>query len=161
MISEAMLPEDTQELVAVQDVSFANAGEGVRHSWPKEKAMGADALAAFLASKHYAVLATARPDCRPQATPIAFFVSGGSFWFATVPGARLRNVRRTPYGSVVISEGEGEAHRVVVAEGPIEIHERSSELDVEWEGRHGTAPTWAAAFLELRPERFFSFASAS
>jgi hypothetical protein len=30
------------------------------------------------------------------ARPVAFTVVGASFWFATVAGARLRNIRHTP-----------------------------------------------------------------
>jgi nitroimidazol reductase NimA-like FMN-containing flavoprotein (pyridoxamine 5'-phosphate oxidase superfamily) len=121
--------------------------------------MGADALGRFLLANRYAVLATSRPDGRPQANPIAFFTSRGCFWFATGTGGRLRNLRVMPYGSLVISEGEGSAHRALIAEGPITIHQRRAELDALWAERHGRTPSWAAAFLKLRPERLFTFAA--
>jgi hypothetical protein len=63
-----------------------------------------------------------------------------------VAGARLRNVRRTPYTSLVVSEGGPGDHRAVMAEGPVEIHEDGVNL-----------PEWAVAMIELRPERLFSY----
>ncbi len=50
-----------------------------------------------------------------------------------------------------------------VAEGPVIIHrgadivESDPVLSRNWRARHGSTPAWAAAILELRPERIFSF----
>jgi nitroimidazol reductase NimA-like FMN-containing flavoprotein (pyridoxamine 5'-phosphate oxidase superfamily) len=121
-------------------------------------------LAAFLTRKVYAVLATGRPDGRPHAAPIAFSVWNGAFWIATVAGARLRNLRVRPYASIVVADGDLRAeHRAVIAEGPVAIHDGndltgvSLEFAEAWRRRHGSPPAWAAALLELRPERVFSF----
>jgi hypothetical protein len=53
------------------------------------------------------MLATGRAD--PHASPVAFVVSDGAFWIATVEGLRLRNLRATTWASVAAMEGNAEA----------------------------------------------------
>ena len=152
--------EEAGALAALQEASYANAAAGLRASWPEASAMSAERLAAFLAEQPYCVLATTRPDGRPQARPVAFSVHDGAFWIASIAGARLRNLRATPYASLVIAVGARGAHRTVAVDGPVRIHDRqalASRLDPIWVERHGSAPTWATAFVELRPERLFSY----
>ena len=114
----------------------------------------------------YAILATVRPDGRPQAAPVAFDVKDGAFWIATVAGARVRNLKATPDAALVISEGERGNHRAVRVEGPVTLHEQDAlaavrkKLDAAWEERQGSLPDWAAAFIELRPETIYSYDSA-
>jgi len=147
-------------LAAIQELSYARAGASLRSSWPPESAMDAAALSAFLSRKDYAVLATTTPDGRPQAAPVAFFVQGGSFWVATVAGPRLRNLRAAPHASLVVAEGDRGDHRAVRVEGRVRLHD-GSELEPlrrAWQERHGSDPSWAAAFVELRPGLLFSYA---
>jgi general stress protein 26 len=155
----AVAETDVRALIALQEASYGCAGRGLRNSWPRTQAMAAAGLHAFLNARRYGILATARPDGRPQAAPIAFLVRGGAFWFATVAGARLRNLRANPYASLVISDGEEGAHRALMAEGVVRLHRPTAALASEWAERHGSDPTWAAAFLELAPERVFSYAA--
>ena len=158
-MSDAIRP-----FIDIQDRSYDSAGSGLHESFPRNLAMNATRMAAFLEHKRYAVLATGRRDGRPHAAPIAFSVWNGAFWIATVEGARLRNLRSRPYASIVIMEGdERPRHRAVIAEGAVVIHDgaRAGEADrlfgENWRMRHGSDPTWAAAMLELRPKRVFSF----
>lgn len=159
--------EEARALVAIQAASYEGAAAPVTGSWPQASAMEVEAMAAFLEHKRYAVLATTRPDGRPQAAPIAFGVEDGAFWIATVAGARLRNLRATPYASLVVVEGEGDDHRALRAEGPVTLHEGAAfeaaraRLDPQWRRRQGSEPTWARAFIELRPERVFSYDAAA
>jgi nitroimidazol reductase NimA-like FMN-containing flavoprotein (pyridoxamine 5'-phosphate oxidase superfamily) len=148
---------DAQALATLQAESYARAGAGLRSSWPQERSLAARGLREFLDSRSYGVLATTRPDGRPQAAPLSFFVRDGAFWFATVAGQRIRNLRATPYASFVVTAGEDDAHRVVMAEGAVNVHEPTEALRAEWAARHGSSPTWAAAMLELVPERVFSY----
>jgi hypothetical protein len=116
----------------------------------------------------YAVLATARPDGRPHAAPIAFLVLHGVFWIGTVEGVRLRNLRARPWGSLVVMEGEadvgeqGAPHRAVTLEGPVTLHEGDDfepawrRLEDRWLARFGHAPDWAVALIELTPRRLYS-----
>jgi hypothetical protein len=98
---------------------------------------------------------------RPQARPVAFIPFGDALWFATGASGRLRNLERTPWISVVVSEGERDQHRAVVADGPVTISDAPPEglLDI-WEDRFGSRADWAVAWFELRPERLYSYSSA-
>jgi nitroimidazol reductase NimA-like FMN-containing flavoprotein (pyridoxamine 5'-phosphate oxidase superfamily) len=155
------------ELVELQRRSYA-AARGVRGSWPEADALDEAGLADLLGRHRYCVLATGRPNGRATAAPVAFVAQSGSFWFATVEGLRLRNLRMTAWATVVVMEGSevdgGPAHRAVTAEGPTVLYEGDEfavafePLREAWLGRHGRPPDWAVALVELRPERLFSYA---
>jgi hypothetical protein len=157
--------DDLEGLLDIQRRSYRSAGEGIRTSWPEKDALDRPRLARLLSDLRYGVLATARPDGRPHAAPVAFSYEDGAFWVASVEGLRLRNLRTTPWASLVISEGQdGGSHRALTAEGPVRVHEQAGfatvrdRLDARWRARHGRAPDWAAVFIELVPERVFSYA---
>lgn len=158
-----MTDRDVEDLLEVQSRSYRDAGEALRRSWPEEDALDREGLAALLGDLRYAVLATARPDGRPHASPVAYSVADAAFWVATVAGVRLRNVRATPWASLVVSEGQDAgAHRALTAEGAARLHEGRAfdstreRLDERWRVRHGRVPDWAVAFIELEPRRVFS-----
>ena len=111
----------------------------------------------LLDQHRYAVVATTRPDGRPQAAPLAFFIRDGSFWFASVAGQRLRNLRHVPYLAVVISEGDGGDHKLLTAEGTGILHPVTAELAACWANRHHEEPTWATTMIQVAPERLFSY----
>jgi len=145
-------------LGAIQAASYERADRALAGSWPREQSMDDATLRDFLDERRYCVLATGSPRGRAQARPVGFLVVGDVFWFATVAGGRLRNLERTPWASVVVSEGEGNAHRAVAADGPVVVHRAPPPgLLARWEERFGSQPDWAAAWLELRPERLFSY----
>ena len=152
-------------LLEIQRRSYAAATPGLRAAWPERQALDEAGLDALLGRRRYCVLATARADGRAHATPVAFAILDGTFWIATVEGLRLRNLRARPWASLVVMDGEAdegesnEPHRALTAEGPVELHEIGAvwpRLEAEWLARHGHPPDWAAAFVELRPERVFS-----
>jgi hypothetical protein len=158
------------ELAELQRRSYAGA-RGVRGSWPEEDALDEAGLAELLGRYRYCVLATGRSDGRATAAPVAFVAQGGSFWFATVEGLRLRNLRASGWASLVVMEGgavgdEGPPHRALTAEGPTALYEgdefaRAFEpLRDDWVARHGRPPDWAVVLVELRPERLFSYSAA-
>jgi hypothetical protein len=160
---------NVEPLVEVQRRSYAAATTGLRAAWPESAALDGSRMAALLERQRYCVLATGRADGRPHASPVAFVVADGAFWIATVAGLRLRNLRATPWASVVVMEGDadegekGDAHQALTAEGPVMLHEVAAafnRLEAEWLRRHAHAPDWAVAFVELRPERIFSHAAA-
>jgi nitroimidazol reductase NimA-like FMN-containing flavoprotein (pyridoxamine 5'-phosphate oxidase superfamily) len=149
---------DADGLVLIQQASYERAGPGLRGAWPPESAMNASQLASFLAERRFCVLATTTPKGRPQARPVGFTVSGTSFWLATVAGGRLRNVEQMPWISLVVTEGDRGSHSAVVVDGPAIVAERpTEELLAAWEDRHGSRADWAAAWLEVRPARLFSY----
>jgi nitroimidazol reductase NimA-like FMN-containing flavoprotein (pyridoxamine 5'-phosphate oxidase superfamily) len=148
-------------LFEVQRASYGRAGGALRGAWPPERAMGPEELVSFLDERTYCVLATTTAKDRPQARPVAFTAFEEALWFATVAGGRLRNLERLPWVSVVIADGEGEAHRAIVADGSVTlVPEPPGGLLELWERRFGSRAEWAAAWFELRPTRLFSYAEA-
>ena len=145
----------------IQEASYRHASGGILGSWPPERSLGAAELDAFLAKARYCVLATTMANGHPQARPVAFIPLGDTLWFATAASGRLSNLERTPWVSVVVSEGAGDHHCAVVADGPVAISGTPPEgiLDI-WEARFGSRADWAVAWLELRPERVYSYTSA-
>ena len=149
---------DLEALIQLQDESYKRVGSGLASSWPPESAMDATELGSFLEQRHYCVLATSDRAGRPVARPVAFTALGTSFWFATVRGARLRNLERTPWVSVVIEDGDSGSHRAVALDGPVIIvNPPPPHLLKAWEQRHGSRAEWAAAWFELRPSRLLSY----
>lgn len=140
---------DATLLAAIQEQSYRRASRALHASWPPENAMDTEQLAVFLDGASFCVLATSRPDGRPQAAPVAFELRDGAFWIATVAGARLRNLRTRPYAALVVSDSSREDHRMVMAEGPVVLHQSAP-----------AQPSWAAATIELRPMLLFSYARA-
>ena len=119
--------------------------------------MTAADLARVFADRRYCVLATTNADGHPRARPVGFVVCGTSFWVATVAGGRLTNVRRTPWASLVIEEGEHDDHRALIVDGPVDVVDTPPEDVIDaWEARLGSRGEWARAWLELRPERLLS-----
>jgi nitroimidazol reductase NimA-like FMN-containing flavoprotein (pyridoxamine 5'-phosphate oxidase superfamily) len=145
----------------IQEASYSRASRGILSSWPREHSLGQAELDAFLAEARYCILATTTARGRPQARPVAFIPLGDTLWFATAASGRLRNLERAPWVSVVVSEGDGGQHRAVVADGSVTICDTPPEgrLDT-WEARFGSRADWAVAWLELRPERLYSYTSA-
>jgi hypothetical protein len=153
----------------VQRRSYESATRGLRSAWPEEQAMDAERLREFLGRRRYGVLATSRRDGRAHAAPVAFTPAGGAFWIATVAGLRLRNLRAVPWASLVVMEGDRDdgatPHVALTAEGPVVLHEGEAleaalqPLQEAWIARHGRPPDWAAALIELTPERLFSYRS--
>jgi hypothetical protein len=161
-----MTDRDIDAVLETQQRSYAGAGEGLRRSWPEAQALDRDGLRRLLDELVYGVLATARPNRRAHAAPVAYSVAEGAFWVATVEGRRLRNLRAIPWASLVLFEGQrGGRHRALTAEGPVRLHEGADltrvrrRLDPAWAARHESTPDWAVALVELRPERVFSYAS--
>lgn len=153
---------DAETLITIQRTSYERATAALRSAWPPESAMNADELARFLTEHHYCVLATVTKKGQPQARPVAFTVLGASFWFATVAGARLRNLERTPWVSFVVAEGDRGSHRAVTVDGPVTIvGDPDERLLAVWDERHGSRGEWASAWFEVRPARLLSYNGAS
>jgi predicted nuclease with RNAse H fold len=146
------------EIVALQVRSYAGADSAFRGAWPPERAMDAGEVASFLGEQRYCVFTTTTARGHAQARPVNFSLFDGSFWIASVGGGRLRNLQRTPWASLVVMDGAGEAHRAVVVDGPVSIHDRApAGVAALWEERHASRPEWAVAWIELRPGRLLSY----
>ncbi|HUA11062.1 MAG TPA: pyridoxamine 5'-phosphate oxidase family protein [Solirubrobacteraceae bacterium] len=151
---------DLDALARLQETSFELAGEGLRSSWPPESAMDAAQLGKFFEEHRYCVLATATRDGRPVARPVAYTVVGASFWLATVRGSRLRNLERTPWVSLVVSDGDAGSHRAVVVDGSVTVVDGPpADVARAWQVRHGSPAQWADAWVLLQPGRLLSYAA--
>jgi Pyridoxamine 5'-phosphate oxidase len=150
-------------LAEVQRRSYVSATSTLKGAWPEAQALDADGIADLLGRHRYCVVATGRPDGRAHAAPVAFVVGEDALWFATVRGLRLRNLRATRWASLVVMEED--PHRALTAEGPVVLHEGAAFASAfepirrTWLERHRSAPDWAVALAELRPERVFSYSS--
>jgi hypothetical protein len=137
-----MTDADLEELLEVPRESYARAGSSLCGAWPEESSLRG----------------------RAHATPIAFSLEDGAFWVATVASMRLRNLRTNPWASLMVTDGQRNGrHPALTAEGPVTLHEGVAfDLVRERLGegrrtRHGQAPDWAVAYIELRPERILSY----
>src|ERR1051326_7322554 len=84
--------------------------------------MDTEALQAFLAKPHDAILATNRPEKGPQLSPVWFLWDGESFFFSTQKAtAKYNNIMRDPNVSVIVNDTA--SHTFVIANGRAEIIE--------------------------------------
>lgn len=152
---------DLTALIGLQTRSLERAGPGLRASWPAATAMDAGELGAFFEAHHYCVVATTSSRGRPVARPVAFLVLDASVWLATVEGSRLRNLRRTPWVSLVVAVGDRGAHQAVLIDGSVTTTTVPPDgVLTAWAARHGSPADWADAWVQVSPERLLSYSAA-
>ena len=106
----------------LQDRTFAGATAATGVSYPPERRLSAVQLASYLDRRVFAVIGSARADGRPHAAMSVYVRRGTTFWLPTMAGSvRERNLRRTPWLTMVIAEGDHPVHIAVIAEGPAEV----------------------------------------
>lgn len=147
-------------LAELQEESFAAAGAATAAAYPPKRRLSGDQLAAVFAGRRYAIIATARPDSRAHAAPGVFVLVDRVIWLPTVAKAqRTRNVTAHPWLSLVIAEGDGAAHGVVIVEGPAEVVAAPPEaVRAAGAAKNSGNIDWADTWLRLTPERLLSFA---
>ncbi|HEX9236679.1 MAG TPA: methyltransferase domain-containing protein [Actinomycetota bacterium] len=159
------LPDSPESLEMIQARSFAAASATTLDSWPPHKALSGPELAAFLEEPRYAAVTTTRAGGRPHATMTAYRVRDGRLWLPAVSGAvRLRNLAHEPSATVLVAEGGGEEHVVVMVEGDAVVHDDpqailSAWLQDEWRRAYGTVLDWAGRIIELVPSKVLSYAA--
>src|SRR6266571_1400646 len=159
------LPDSPESLEMIQARSFAAASATTLDSWPPQKALSGPELAAFLEEPRYAAVTTTRAGGRPHATMTAYRVRDGRLWLPAVSGAvRLRNLAHEPSATVLVAEGGGEEHVVVMVEGDAVVHDDpqailSAWLQDEWRRAYGTVLDWAGRIIELVPSKVLSYAA--
>lgn len=154
-------PIDT--LARIQEASFVRASEATRGAFPADRRMDGAALLSFLSHNRYAVLATTRPDGRPQAAPVGYALVGTKFVMASLPGAqRVRNLQHEPHASLVIDQDEDDRHGVVIVDGTVRLLqplEAALEMRAPFRDEAGSLPEWIGIFVVLTPERLLSYAA--
>lgn len=104
----------SEALAARQDQSFARATSTTAASPPPERRLAGPQLAGYLGRRVLAVLGSRRPD----AAMSAFVRRGTAFWLPTAAGSvRERNLRAEPWLTMTVTEGDRDAHIVVLSRG--------------------------------------------
>src|SRR5579862_1953058 len=141
----------------LQDRSFARATGATAASYPPERRLSGAQLASYLDRRAFAVIGSGRADGRPHAAMSVYFRRGVTFWLPTVAGSvRERNLRTTPWLTMVIAEGDHDEHIVVLIEGPAEIlAPPQGPADV----RAAATGDWVSAWIRVTAERLLSYAA--
>ena len=81
---------------------------------------------------------------------------GVTFWLPTMAGSvRERNLRGTPWLTMVIAEGDHPVHIAVLIEGPAEV---AAPPEVPADVRAAVTADWVSAWIRLTAERLLSYA---
>ena len=84
---------------------------------------------------------------------------GTTFWLPTMAGSvRERNLRGTPWLTMVIAEGDHPVHIAVIAEGPAEV---VAPPEVPADVRAAATGDWVNAWIRVTAERLLSYADQS
>ena len=140
----------------LQDRTFARATAATAVSYPPERRLSADQLVAYLDRRVFAVVGSTRNDGRPHSAMSVYVRRGTTFWLPTMAGSvRERNLRRTPWLTLVIAEGDHPVHIAVITEGPVAIVASS---DVPADVRAAITGDWVSEWICLTAERLLSYA---
>jgi len=140
----------------LQDLTFARATAATAISYPPERRLSAAQLASYLDRRVFAVVGSTRADGRPHAAMSVYVRRGTTFWLPTMAGSlRERNLRRTPWLTMVIAEGDHPVHIAVIAEGPAEI---LTPQQVPADVRAAVTGDWVSEWICLTAERLLSYA---
>jgi Pyridoxamine 5'-phosphate oxidase len=140
----------------LQDRSFARATAATAVSYPPERRLTAEQLGSYLDRRAFAVVGSTRPDGRPHSAMSVFIRRGTTFWLPTMAGSvRERNLRGTPWLTMVIAEGDHPDHIAVIVEGPAEV---VAPPRVPADVRAAVTGDWASEWICLTAERMLSYA---
>jgi Pyridoxamine 5'-phosphate oxidase len=143
----------------LQNQTFARASTATASSYPPQRRLSAAQLASYLDRRAFAVVGSTRADGRPHAAMSSYVRRGATFWLPTVAGAvRERNLRGTPWLTMVIAEGDHGEHVVVILEGPAEV---VAPADVPGDVRSAAQGDWVEAWIRLEAGRLLSYAAES
>jgi hypothetical protein len=141
----------------LQDRTFARATAVTADSYPPQRRLSAAQLASYLDRRAFAVVGSARSDRRPHAAMSAYIRRGATFWLPTVADSvRERNLRATPWLTMVIAEGDHGEHIAVLIEGPAEV---VAPAQVPADVRDGFTGDWVSAWIRLTAQRLLSYAA--
>jgi hypothetical protein len=143
----------------LQTETFARATAATTSSYPPERRLTAAQLASYLDRRAFAVVGSTRADSRPHAAMSSYIRRDTTFWLPTVAGSvRERNLRATPWLTMVITEGDHGEHVVVILEGPAEV---VAPAEVPGDVRSAARADWVNAWIRLKAGRLLSYAAES
>lgn len=143
-------------LGGLQDRTFARATAATAVSYPPERRLSAAQLASYLDRRAFAVVSTTRGNGRPHAAMSVYVRHGVTFWLPTMAGSvRERNLRGTPWLTMVIAAGDHPVHIAVIVEGPAEVvAPPQAPEDVQ----AAVTGDWVSTWIRLTAERLLSYA---
>jgi hypothetical protein len=143
----------------LQDRTFARATAATALSYPQERRLSAAQLASYLDRRAFAVVGTTRADGRPHTAMSVYVRRDTTFWLPTMAGSvRERNLRRTPWLTMVIAEGDHPVHIAVIAEGPAQV---VTLPEVPADVRAAVTGDWVSEWICVTAERLLSYADES
>ena len=143
-------------LGGLQDRTFARATAATAVSYPPERRLSAAQLASYLDRRAFAVVGSTRGNGRPHSAMSVFVRRGVTFWLPTVAGSvRERNLRSTPWLTMVIAEGDHPVHIAVIVEGPAEV---VAPPQVPEDVQAAVNGDWVSTWIRLTAERLLSYA---
>ena len=146
----------SEALARLQERTFAASNAATADSYPAERRLSGEQLAAYLDRRDFAVVSSTRPDGRAHAAVSGFVRREDVFWLPTVAGSvRERNIRAHPWVSLVVTEGDHQSHIVVLLEGPAQI---LSNADAPPEVASTLTGSWVSCWIVLKPQRLLSYA---
>lgn len=144
-------------LASLQDRTFTRATAATATSYPAHRRLTGAQLARYLDRRAFAVVGSTRADGRPHAAMSSYIRRDVTFWLPTMAGSiRERNLRGTPWLTMVIAEGDRGEHIAVIVEGPAEI---IVPAKVPGEVRAAVTGDWVNAWIRLKAERLLSYAA--
>ena len=149
----------SESLGSLQDRTFARSTAATAISYPPERRLSAAQLASYLERRAYAVVSSTRANGRPHTAMSLFYRRDVTFWLPTMTGSvRERNLRETPWLTMVIAEGDHPVHIAVIVEGPAEV---VAPPQVPADVRAAVAGDWVSSWIHLTAERLLSYADES
>ena len=143
-------------LGTLQERTFARATAATAVSYPPQRRVSAAQLASYLDRRAFAVVASTRGNGRPHAAMSLYIRRGVTFWLPTMAGSvRERNLRGTPWLTMVIAEGDHPEHIAVIIEGPAEV---VAPPRVPSDVRAAVTGDWVSTWIRLTAERLLSYA---
>jgi len=149
----------SESLGSLQDRTFARSTAATAISYPPERRLSAAQLASYLERRAFAVVSSTRANGRPHTAMSLFYRRDVTFWLPTMAGSvRERNLRETPWLTMVIAEGDHPVHIAVIVEGPAEV---VAPPQVPADVRAAVAGDWVSSWIHLTAERLLSYADES
>jgi len=144
----------------LQDRTFARATAATAASYPPERRLSAAQLASYLDRRDFAVVSSTRANGRPHTAMSLYYRRDVTFWLPTMAGSvRERNLRGTPWLTMVIAENDHPEHIAVITEGPAEVIAPVQVAEqVPADVRAAVTGDWVSAWIRLTAERLLSYA---
>ncbi|HUC24177.1 MAG TPA: pyridoxamine 5'-phosphate oxidase family protein [Streptosporangiaceae bacterium] len=149
----------SESLGSLQDRTFARSTAATAISYPPERRLSAAQLASYLERRAFAVVSSTRANGRPHTAMSLFYRRDVTFWLPTMAGSvRERNLRETPWLTMVVAEGDDPVHIAVIIEGPAEV---VAPPQVPADLRAAVTGDWVSSWIRLTAERLLSYADES